>query len=141
MPPRSVVICTPSTNTSGSFDSDSEFAPRIRIRCAVPVVPFTSCMITPELRPPSASAKLVIGAGFSCSTSIADTCAPSSRDRCSRPVAALTITASSGTALVSSSKSATAVPPAVTVTVSVTCAYPISTARMFCSPVGTRVSR
>lgn len=59
--PMSLVMRTPSMIQIGSLDSESEFAPRIRMRAPVPVcVP--SCTDTPGVRAFSTSWTLAIGA-------------------------------------------------------------------------------
>ena len=52
---------TPSMKMSGSFDSDTEFAPRMRMRVPVPVVPELWRMLTPAVRPCSRSERSEIG--------------------------------------------------------------------------------
>ena len=106
---------TPSMISSGSLESDIEFAPRIRTLAPVPVVPELCETVTPAVRPDSTSEKFWIAAFGSESAFTVATDAPFSRWRCSVPDAVVTTALRiDGTAL--SDKSSVVVVPAATTT-------------------------
>ncbi len=126
----------PSTTITGSFESVTLFAPRIRIRAPVPVVPPDGCTSNPGVRPVNWSAALVTGdSDITLAASIFATALPCSRIVCS-PVA-VTTTASSPTTLSARATSAAAVWPACTVTCFTPGAYPITRTRSSTLPAET----
>ncbi len=109
----------PSTITSGSFVSDTEFEPRIRIREPAPVVPPPCITVTPATRPfNSCDALFTAGNGTSSATLMFPVDAPLSRLSCCSPVAVV-VTTSRSCAVTFRAKSAVTSPEAGTVTVCV----------------------
>ena len=100
---------------SGSFESDTEFEPRMRMREPAPVVPLASCTVTPAARDESTVVRFVTAACGTCSgTLMLAVETPLSRRDCSCPVAVIWTT-SSCVAAVSRVKSSSAACPATTV--------------------------
>ena len=130
------VARTPSITRSGSLESDTLFAPRMRMRCAVPAVPLFCVTDTPGERP---WRRLVAVGTDAISTSCAlmvPMAFPSSRCRCSRPEAVTTRPPISS-AEEARVKSAVAVAPAATVTVWTRVSYPMRVALTCTEPVRT----
>ena len=72
---------TPSTMISGSFDSEIELEPRMRMRVPAPLSPADVCTTTPGARELSASEKVLTAAVVICDASIVAVDAPLSRRR------------------------------------------------------------
>jgi hypothetical protein len=94
-PVEAVLRRTPSTMTSGSLLSETEFEPRMRMREPVPVEPPEDCTVTPEARDERSSEKFVTAARGTLSSVIVVEEFPCSRRRCVSPVAVTTTWSSS----------------------------------------------
>ena len=101
--------------SSGSFESDSELAPRMRMRFALPWVPPGEFTYTPGAEACRTSAMFVVVASRSADGVTVATVLPVSRLRWDSPVA-VTTTSSIWIAVAARTKFAVAVPPAVTAT-------------------------
>ena len=106
---------TPSTMISGSFESDAELMPRIRMRAPPPTLPLLESIDTPARRPLSTSSIDVIGSSFTNDeTSTLAIELPSSRVSC-WPVAVETTASSWKGTLVNTTSSVVAWPLRVVV--------------------------
>ena len=117
MPPGCAELSTrtPSTMTSGSLESDSELAPRMRIDGDAPVLPFPWMICTPGVRACSSSVTFVTGEVATTESAFTVLMTlPTSRRDCS-PVAVVT-TVSSCSVDLDSCTSPTTSPPSATVT-------------------------
>ena len=107
---------TPSMYSSGSFDSEMDEAPRMRICCAVPATPDPPVRETPGTRPCSTSDTLFTGAAAITSpTGTLAMVAPCARRSC-LPAVPVTTSSFSFSPVTASAKLAVAVCPAATVT-------------------------
>jgi hypothetical protein len=114
--------------SSGSFERFTEFAPRMRMRCELPVVPPACMTVTPGARALSSEAMFGVAPRGTSETGMLATALPVSRFRCCSPVAVVT-TASRVTDAAFIVKSAVALWPARTVTVCAAASYPMRVAR------------
>jgi hypothetical protein len=105
--------------SSGSLEREIELAPRIRICCAVPVVPDEAVTDMPGTRAVSRSWRLDTGADSTIEAAFTDATTAEFARRSTAPAVPVTTTSSSATAEVESRKSAAAAAPAATVTVTV----------------------
>src|SRR5258705_6448988 len=129
---------TPSMTRSGSFERETELAPRMRTRAPEPVVPPLWAMVTHAARPGVSEAKLLIAdSGVVLSlTLILATVLPLSRRRDCSPDA-VTTTCSSWVAERLRTNWTFSVEPAVTEMVWMPDEYPIRRTRSCCWPTGT----
>ena len=120
---------------SGSFESETEFAPRMRTRAPVPVVPPLWRIETPAARPVTSCENVWTGARLIVSTWRLATLFPVSRIRISSPVAVVTTPSSTATRC-TSAKSTVVSWPSTIVAGFVWASKPSRRTRSWTSPAG-----